>query len=143
LDAGAPKNLPNNLGWTALHEACFYNRIEIVKTLLLAGADSSLRTKLGALPYHLAGLNEIRNMLKDMGGSDAVPTSAADVIDMVDVLTELTMPETMYKDQAPGTNMLCSVYVIIATINIAALIKQIFQLIFIRWRGEDRRTLGG
>ena len=103
MDAGAPKNLPNNLGWTALHEACFYNRIEIVKTLLLAGADSSLRTKLGALPYHLAGLNEIRNMLKDMGGSDAVPTSAADVIDMVDVLTELTMPETMYKDQAPGT----------------------------------------
>eukprot|EP01035_Chromulina_nebulosa_P022565 gene22565-29219_t len=102
LDAGAPKNLPNNLGWNALHEACFYNRIEIVKTLLLAGADPALRTKLGALPYHLAGLNEIRNMLKDMGGSDAVPTSAADVIDMVDVLTELTMPESMYKDQAQG-----------------------------------------
>lgn len=94
--------MPNNLGWTALHEACFYNRIEIAKTLLLAGADPALRTKLGALPYHLAGLNEIRNMLRDMGGSDAVPTSASDVIDMVDVLTELTMPETMYKDQPQG-----------------------------------------
>mmetsp|Transcript_401 Transcript_401/g.582 ORF Transcript_401/g.582 Transcript_401/m.582 type:complete len:624 (+) Transcript_401:49-1920(+) len=96
IDAGAPKDLPNNLGWTALHEACFYNRVEIVKTLLLAGANSTLRTRLGALPFHLAGLTEIRNMLKDMGGEAALPTSETDTIDMVDVLTELTMPETMY-----------------------------------------------
>lgn len=73
-----------------------------MKTLLLAGANPSLRTKLGALPYHLAGLNEIRNMLRDMGGSEALPTSETDTIDMVDVLTELTMPETVYKDKEQG-----------------------------------------
>ncbi len=47
LEAGAPKDLPNRIGWTALHEACFYNRVETVKTLLLSGADATLRTRLG------------------------------------------------------------------------------------------------
>lgn len=46
----------NKLGWTALHEACFYNRIETVKTLLLGGANASIRTRSGALPYQLSGL---------------------------------------------------------------------------------------
>jgi hypothetical protein len=90
LDAGAPKNQRNRLGWTPLHEACFYHRIETVKTLLLAGADASMRTNKGALPYHLAGLQEIRLMLQDMGGSAAVP-SEHDLVDMVDILTELTL----------------------------------------------------
>jgi len=57
---------------------------------------------LGALPYHLAGLTDIRNMLRDMGGQAALPTSEADIIDMVDVLTELTMPETMYTYNTAG-----------------------------------------
>jgi hypothetical protein len=56
IDHGAPKNLANHIGWMAIHEACFYNRIETVKILLLAGADSSIRTKSGSLPFHLAGL---------------------------------------------------------------------------------------
>lgn len=56
IDHGAPKNLANHIGWMAIHEACFYNRIETVKILLLAGADSSIRTRSGSLPYHLAGL---------------------------------------------------------------------------------------
>lgn len=91
MDAGAPKDLPNNIGWTALHEACFYNRIETVKILLLRGADVTLRTRLGALPYHLAGLQEVRTMLKNMGGPGAVPNEG-DTVDMIDILTELTMP---------------------------------------------------
>lgn len=80
------------MGWTALHEACFYNRTETVKTLLLAGANPELRTRLGALPYHLAGLQDIKVMLESMGGQGAVPNEG-DVIDMVQILTELTMPE--------------------------------------------------
>lgn len=90
LDAGAPKNLANKLGWTALHEACFYHRIETVKALLLAGCDPTLRTSRGALPYHLAGLPEIKSMLQNMGGDEAVPAED-DVIDMIQILTDLTL----------------------------------------------------
>jgi len=71
LDAGAPKDLSNRLGWTALHEACFYNRMETVKTLLLSGANPTLRSRQGALPYHLACIPEIRSMLESMGGEGA------------------------------------------------------------------------
>ena len=85
LDAGAHRDNANNLGWTALHEACFYNRIETVKVLLLAGADSTLRTRIGALPYHLSGLAVVRTMLEEMGGPGAVP-EPGDEIDMVAVL---------------------------------------------------------
>lgn len=89
IDAGAKKDMCNALGWTALHEACFYHRIETVKTLLLAGADATIRTNLGALPYHLSGLQEIRSMLENIGGIEAVPKEG-DTIDMVRILTELT-----------------------------------------------------
>jgi len=94
LEADAPKDLANKLGWTALHEACFYNRMETVKTLLLGGASATVRTKQGALPHHLACIPEIRNMLESMGGPDAVP-AAGDKIDMLMILTELTMPSGM------------------------------------------------
>ncbi len=90
IDFGANKDQCNYLGWTALHEACFYHRIETVKTLLLSGANAASRTNKGALPYHLAGLQEIRSMLQDMGGVEAVP-GADDLVDMVDILTELTL----------------------------------------------------
>jgi hypothetical protein len=99
IDAGSPKDLQNYLGWTALHEACFYHRVETVKTLLLAGADPTIRTNQGALPYHLAGLNEIRSMLESMGGPAAVPASN-DTIDMVQVLTELTMCDGDYEESS-------------------------------------------
>ncbi len=68
LDAGAPKNLANSFGWTPLHEAAFYNRHEVVKVLLLSGANASIRTggSARALPYHLAALQSIRDLIKDM-----------------------------------------------------------------------------
>jgi hypothetical protein len=58
--------------------------------LLLNGADAVLRTQQGALPYHLAGLQEIRDMLSSMGGPNAVPQEG-DKIDMMEILTELTL----------------------------------------------------
>ena len=94
MNAGAPKDQVNSLGWTALHEACFYSRVDVVKILMLNGANASLRTKGGALPYHLAGLEYLRTMLADMGGPEVVP-AAGDTIDMVAVLRELTMPELL------------------------------------------------
>ena len=67
--------------------------METVKILLLSGANATLRTKMGALPYHFAGIPAIRTMLESMGGPEAVPQEG-DVIDMVAILTELTMPES-------------------------------------------------
>ena len=90
LDHGAPKDLQNKLGWTALHEACFFNRVETVKTLLLAGCRGDLRSRSGALPYHMASLKMVREMLEDMGGPGAVPKGPEDTVDMVAVLRELT-----------------------------------------------------
>jgi hypothetical protein len=90
LDSGAPKDQRNSLGWTALHEACFFNRIETVKTLLLSGCRADIRTNTGALPYHLASLRVVREMLEDMGGPGAKPSGAGDSVDMVTVLRELT-----------------------------------------------------
>jgi ankyrin repeat protein len=90
LDQNCPKDLPNKLGWTALHEACFFNRVETVKTLLLAGCRGDLRTRAGALPYHLASIKMVREMIADMGGEGSVPRDASDVVDMVQVLRELT-----------------------------------------------------
>jgi ankyrin repeat protein len=43
LDAGCSRDNSNFLGWTALHEACFYNRIETVKVLLLSGSMADRR----------------------------------------------------------------------------------------------------
>lgn len=93
IESGAHKDLQNHLGWTALHEACFYNRIETAKLLLLSGANACIRTRMGALPYHLAGLQVVRTMLADMGGARAVP-ELDDKIEMYEVLRELTMAET-------------------------------------------------
>jgi hypothetical protein len=70
--------------------------------LLLAGADASLRTHSGALPYHLAGLQMIRTMLEDMGGPDAVPPQG-DAVDMVAILSELTIAETTIVAGTDGT----------------------------------------
>ena len=92
MDGGADRDRANYLGWSPLHEACFYNRIETVKTLLLCGANAANRTESGALPFHLSGLAIVRTMLKEMGGPDAVP-EAGDTIDMVAILKELTLPD--------------------------------------------------
>ena len=89
LEAGAPVDVQNHLGWTPLHEACFYNRIEAVKLLLSGGANASLRTRGGALPYHFAGLQIVRSMLRDKGGEKCVP-SEEDVVDLATVIRELS-----------------------------------------------------
>lgn len=94
LDAGAQLDQKNTLGWTPLHEACFYNRVEVVKTLLSHGASSSIRSRKGALPYHLSGLPQIRTVIQELGGPGSVPVDD-DTIDMMEVLHELTMSTTM------------------------------------------------
>lgn len=68
--------------------------------LLLSGANATLRTRGGALPYHLAGLQVVRTMLLEMGGFEAIP-AASDTIDMVAILRELTMPE-VFSESSTG-----------------------------------------
>ena len=61
-----------------------------MKTLLLSGCRADIRTNTGALPYHLASLRVVREMIEDMGGPGAKPSGSGDSIDMVTVLRELT-----------------------------------------------------
>jgi ankyrin repeat protein len=92
LESGADKDKANDIGWTALHEACFYNRVDTCRALLDAGACVTGRTRSGAMPYHLAGLGQLRTLLEEIGGDEAVPKED-DRVDMVAVLKELTLPD--------------------------------------------------
>ncbi|KAH8054918.1 hypothetical protein JL721_10335 [Aureococcus anophagefferens] len=68
LEAGAPKDLANGIGWTPLHEAAFYNHVDVVRSLLVYGADATLRDAQDALAYHVASLGSVRDVLEEMGG---------------------------------------------------------------------------
>lgn len=91
LDAGADINQCNFLGWTPLHEACFYNRLDVAKTLMLRGANATLRTVRGALPYHFASHPAIKELIAEIGGDAAVPAED-DEINMLQVLAEISIP---------------------------------------------------
>lgn len=39
LEAGSEKDQQNELGWTPLHEACYFNHLDTVQLLLVHGAD--------------------------------------------------------------------------------------------------------
>jgi hypothetical protein len=90
LESGAKVNATNSLGWTPLHEAVFYNRRDVAAALLDAGADATLRTRSGALPYHLSGLEEVRALLASHGGPRAIPGDG-DTVNMLDILHEITV----------------------------------------------------
>lgn len=89
LEAGVDKDQSNELGWTPLHEACFYNRVDVVATLLQAGASATKRTRSGAMPWHLSGLENIRHLLLEKGGPAAEPAED-DTINMIEILQEVT-----------------------------------------------------
>jgi len=92
LRAGAAANIDtcNSLGWTPLHEAVFYNRKEVATALLEAGANASIRTRSGALAYHLSGLEEVRALIAAKGGPGSVPADG-DTVNMLDILHEITV----------------------------------------------------
>lgn len=43
LDAGSDKDQKNHLGWTPLHEACYFSHLDTVQLLLVHGADSTAK----------------------------------------------------------------------------------------------------
>ena len=57
LNIGASVHAQDRYGWTALHAACAYGRVNVVKALLAAGADPSATTKNGKRPIDFATAN--------------------------------------------------------------------------------------
>ncbi|OQR81793.1 hypothetical protein THRCLA_11408 [Thraustotheca clavata] len=76
LDHGVDKNAVNHLNWTALHEASYHNRSEIVRTLIVYGANVLIKTNRGAIPSELTISMEIKTMLDDVGQGQAQAEAA-------------------------------------------------------------------
>ncbi|TMW58493.1 hypothetical protein Poli38472_010052 [Pythium oligandrum] len=66
LEWGVDKNAVNTLGWTAMHEAAYHNRVGVVKLLIVYGADVLIKTKKGSLARDVTISSEIRGMLEDI-----------------------------------------------------------------------------
>ncbi|KAJ1451224.1 ankyrin repeat-containing domain protein [Pelagophyceae sp. CCMP2097] len=71
LEAGAPKDAANSIGWTPLHEATFYNHVDATRALLVYGVDATKRDVQGATAFHVSSVPQIRQVLRDLGGPDA------------------------------------------------------------------------
>lgn len=47
LENGSDANQKNNVGWTPLHEACYFNHLDTVQLLLVHGADATIKNVRG------------------------------------------------------------------------------------------------
>ncbi|KAF8542898.1 ankyrin repeat-containing domain protein [Trichophaea hybrida] len=69
LSHGANPNLPNWIGWKAIHVACLTGNTGIVRMLLEAGADANERLKLrGLTPLMLAVMKGYRGVIEVLVG---------------------------------------------------------------------------
>ena len=57
VEHGADVNIQRKDGWAALHEAAFYNHVEICRFLLASGADPLLKSESGDSAHQVALLN--------------------------------------------------------------------------------------
>ena len=64
LDAKTPINSVEGNGWTALHAAASNGKVEMVKQLLNAGANSALKDKNGKTPLDLANMKKHQAVVK-------------------------------------------------------------------------------
>lgn len=65
LDGGAKKDLPNDIGWTPLHEACHMNELPMVQLFIMYGADVCAKTSTGRMPHDLAFSEDMVQCLQD------------------------------------------------------------------------------
>src|SRR5262249_24806397 len=84
IDAKAPLDHVNNLGWTALMEAVVHgnggqNHIACVEALVKAGANPNIPDRQGVAPLGHArrrGYTEMVKILEGVGAKDTVPVPA-------------------------------------------------------------------
>lgn len=81
LEWGVNKNATNKLGWTALHEAAYHSRVQIVKMLVVYGADVMLKTDRGSIARDLTIHSEIRTMLEDIASHLPAPAASKPAIE--------------------------------------------------------------
>ncbi|CAM9511676.1 unnamed protein product [Ectocarpus sp. 13 AM-2016] len=74
LENGSDKDQPNGIGWTPLHEACYFNHLDTVQLLLVHGADPTIKNVQGAMPYNMTSFQPIRDLLREIGGEEAAKT---------------------------------------------------------------------
>jgi ankyrin repeat protein len=77
LSAGANINAQSEEGCTPLHIACQFRRIQIVQTLLEAGADPSIRNDEDKLPQDIPDNEEIEELINNFGLGGGRATKAA------------------------------------------------------------------
>ena len=63
IQAGGDVNEQNGSGWTPLHYASHYGHVEVISALLAAGADKTLKNKLGRTPHDVAKNQDVKNAL--------------------------------------------------------------------------------
>ena len=59
-----PVNVSDWIGWTALYHATCSNRIDVIKHLLLEGADVNRQNRFKDTPLHLAARNNITEVAR-------------------------------------------------------------------------------
>ena len=100
-------NLPDTLGWTALHEAArcgSADSAKIVQLLLGLGARTDLTTKLGETAEHLAditGHHEIVTMIQEHNKTFAAANKAVEKVPVVLVKDDEVIENLL---QAPAGN---------------------------------------
>ncbi|CAM9751456.1 unnamed protein product, partial [Hapterophycus canaliculatus] len=71
LENGSDTDQKNGVGWTPLHEACYFNHLDTAQLLLVHGADATIKNSQGAMAYNMTGHQPIRDLLREIGGEEA------------------------------------------------------------------------
>ena len=94
LAAGAKKDAQNPQGWSALHEAVFFRRLDCVKTLLVHGCDTTLRTSKGHGVLDFPTSDEIREILSEASAASAkAAKTEKDKEQKVETMSKNSQPE--------------------------------------------------
>ena len=64
IQAGGDVNEQTEYGSTTLHAASENGHVEVITALLAAGADKTIKNRIGWPPYHFAKNQDILNALK-------------------------------------------------------------------------------
>ncbi len=121
IDSGAfPIDQGNYEGWTLLHYAAESGNLEMVKALLERGADPTLKTKYGSLPYDVASATMVKAAIAAAveartGTNPMKPSPAPRAAAAARTSTAVTSPsaaksprEKMCQQRWYSSNALCS-----------------------------------